>query len=89
MRPVLQVLRYVGVVDLTTGASEVVIRKYTPGHPFASLSGSDNMVTFVTENYPTETPLTVRGPGAGAAVTAGGVFSDLLHVATHLGGPAL
>ena len=82
-----EVLRYVGVVDTDTGGSEVVIRKYGPGHPFAGLVGSDNMVSIVTDRYPVETPLVVRGPGAGAAVTAGGVFSDLLALAATQGAP--
>ncbi|MBK8555413.1 MAG: bifunctional aspartate kinase/homoserine dehydrogenase I [Lewinellaceae bacterium] len=46
-------------------------------HPFYFLSGSDNMVVFTTERY-RERPLVVRGPGAGAAVTAAGLFAEVI-----------
>ena len=45
--------------------------------PFYSLSGSDNMISFTTDRYPAATPLVVRGPGAGAQVTAGGVLANI------------
>ena len=48
-------------------------------HPFANLSGTDNMVVFTTERY-RDQPLVIRGPGAGAEVTAAGIFSDLIQV---------
>ena len=83
-----EVLRYVAVVDAEAGSCEVVMRKYPREHPFAALKGSDNIVQFTTERYDAN-PLIVRGPGAGAAVTAAGAFSDILHVATHLGAGAL
>ena len=50
-------------------------------HPFAtSVGGSDNIIMFHTERYGTR-PLIVQGAGAGAAVTAMGVLSDLLKLA--------
>jgi len=55
-------------------------------HPFANLDGSDNIISFKTQRY-NEQPLTIRGPGAGAEVTAAGVFGDLLHVIKMLGMP--
>lgn len=81
-----EVLRYVGIVD-PVGGSKVVLRRYPKAHPFASLSGSDNMMSFKTSRYSTQ-PLIVRGPGAGAEVTAGGVFADLLRLAAYLGAPS-
>ena len=81
-----EVLRYVGVVDPANG-SRVELRRYPRSHPFASLSGSDNMMSFRTQRYATQ-PLIVRGPGAGAEVTAGGVFADLLRLAAYLGAPS-
>ena len=48
-------------------------------HPFASLSGTDNLVVFTTKRY-NDRPLVVRGPGAGAEVTAAGIFSDVIQV---------
>ena len=56
-------------------------------HPFAQLVGSDNIIAFTTQRYAKQ-PLIVRGPGAGAEVTAGGVFSDLLRLAAYLGAPS-
>ena len=52
-------------------------------HPFYSLSGSDNMIVFTTERYK-ERPLVVRGPGAGAEVTAAGVFSEVIKIGNYL-----
>jgi bifunctional aspartokinase / homoserine dehydrogenase 1 len=58
-------------------------RSYPAGHPFAQLSGSDNLLVFTTARYggpgAGNQPLVVRGPGAGAHVTAGGVFSDIIQ----------
>ena len=52
--------------------------RYPKTHAFAtSLGGSDNMIMFHTERY-SPRPLIVQGAGAGAAVTAMGVLSDLL-----------
>jgi homoserine dehydrogenase len=53
--------------------------RYASSHPFAQLSGTDNLVVFTTQRYK-ERPLIVRGPGAGAEVTAAGVFSDIIQV---------
>jgi bifunctional aspartokinase / homoserine dehydrogenase 1 len=80
-------LRYVGVVDVKAGTGSVELRRYPKDHPFAQLSGSDNIIAFATQRYSAQ-PLIVRGPGAGAEVTAGGVFSDLLRLAAFLGGPS-
>uniref|UniRef100_A0A803NJ80 ACT domain-containing protein n=1 Tax=Cannabis sativa TaxID=3483 RepID=A0A803NJ80_CANSA len=81
------VLRYVGVVDVVNQKGEVKLRRYKKDHPFAQLSGSDNIIAFTTTRYKDQ-PLIVRGPGAGAQVTAGGVFSDILRLASYLGAPS-
>lgn len=81
------VLRFVGVVDVVNEEGEVKLRRYKKDHPFAQLSGSDNIIAFTTTRYK-EQPLIVRGPGAGAQVTAGGVFSDILRLASYLGAPS-
>eukprot|EP00271_Cylindrocystis_brebissonii_P004896 TRINITY_DN16821_c0_g1_i1.p1 TRINITY_DN16821_c0_g1~~TRINITY_DN16821_c0_g1_i1.p1 ORF type:complete len:958 (-),score=174.47 TRINITY_DN16821_c0_g1_i1:780-3653(-) len=83
-----EVLRYVGVVDVAAGAGRVELRRYPKSHAFAQLSGSDNIIAFTTQRYKTNQPLVVRGPGAGAEVTAGGVFSDMLRLASYLGAPS-
>ncbi|AET04095.2 putative homoserine dehydrogenase, Aspartate kinase [Medicago truncatula] len=82
-----EVLRYVGVVDVTNKKGVVELRKYKKDHPFAQLSGSDNIIAFTTRRYKNQ-PLIVRGPGAGAQVTAGGIFSDILRLASYLGAPS-
>jgi len=80
-------LRYVGVVDVENGRGSVGLREYPASHAFASLEGSDNIIAFTTARYRKQ-PLIVRGPGAGAEVTAGGIFSDLLRLAAYLGAPS-
>jgi aspartokinase/homoserine dehydrogenase 1 len=82
-----QVLRYVGVVDVQNRRCAVELRAYPRSHPFGGLEGSDNIVCFRTVRYDAQ-PLVVRGPGAGAQVTAAGVFADLLRLAGHFGAPS-
>lgn len=72
-----KVLRYIG--KLENGKVEIGMQAVGADHPFYSLSGSDNIIAFTTERY-NETQMVVKGPGAGAAVTAAGVFSDLVKV---------
>jgi bifunctional aspartokinase / homoserine dehydrogenase 1 len=78
-----QALRYVGSIS-EKGEARVKLGSYPQGHPFAGLSGSDNIVLFRTQRYDRQ-PLVIRGPGAGPEVTAGGVFADLLRLASFLG----
>ncbi|XP_062019440.1 bifunctional aspartokinase/homoserine dehydrogenase 1, chloroplastic-like isoform X1 [Rosa rugosa] len=82
-----EVLRYVGVVDVVNQKGVVKLQAYKNDHPFAQLSGADNIIAFTTTRYKDQ-PLIVRGPGAGAEVTAGGVFSDILRLASYLGAPS-
>jgi len=79
-----QVLRYVGRID-RDGEATVGLRRYPEDHAFAQLKLTDNIVQFRTRRYD-DNPLVVQGPGAGPEVTAGGVFADLLRLATYLGG---
>jgi aspartokinase/homoserine dehydrogenase 1 len=53
-------------------------------HPFANINLTDNIVRYASARY-SENPLVVQGPGAGPAVTAAGVFADILRLATYLG----
>lgn len=77
------VLRYVAVLE-QGGSCRVDLKQYAKDHAFARISGSDNILAFTTRRYK-EQPLIIQGPGAGPEVTAGGVFSDLLRLAAHLG----
>jgi aspartokinase/homoserine dehydrogenase 1 len=77
------VVRYVGTLE--RGRARADIREFPRDHPFAATKGSDNIIAFTTNRY-SRTPLIVQGPGAGADVTAMGVFSDifkLLHYLPH------
>jgi aspartokinase/homoserine dehydrogenase 1 len=78
-----KVLRYVGSIS-ESGKAKVSLAPYAGTHPFARLSGSDNIVLFRTRRYDKQ-PLVIQGPGAGPEVTAGGVFADLLRLASFLG----
>ncbi len=75
------VLRYIGTI--IEGEAKVSLQAVNKEHPFYSLSGSDNIISFVTKRY-CECPLVVKGPGAGTDVTAAGVLSDIVRVATYL-----
>jgi aspartokinase/homoserine dehydrogenase 1 len=79
-----RVLRYVAALDAGTGKASVGLVELERSHPFATLNLTDNIVQFVTSRYH-QNPLVVQGPGAGPAVTAGGVFADLLRVCAYLG----
>jgi aspartokinase/homoserine dehydrogenase 1 len=79
-----RVLRYVAALDAETRRASVGLVELERSHPFANINLTDNIVQFVTSRY-RQNPLVVQGPGAGPAVTAGGVFADLLRVCAYLG----
>jgi aspartokinase/homoserine dehydrogenase 1 len=69
-------LVYLGTVE--AGKARVQLEVVPPEHPCWSLHGSENLILVLSERYRT-VPLVVRGPGAGPAVTAAGVFADVLR----------
>ena len=75
-----KVLRYIG--KLENGDVSISLEMVDDSHPFYMLSGSDNIISFTTDRYK-ERPLVVKGPGAGAEVTAAGVFADIVNVGTY------
>jgi len=75
-----KVLRYIG--KLENGKAAITLQMVDESHPFFTLSGSDNIISFTTDRYK-ERPLVVKGPGAGAEVTAAGVFADLINVGAN------
>ncbi len=73
-----KVLRY--VATLNKGKASVSLQAVDALHPFYVLYGNDNIIAFFTERYQ-KSPLVIQGPGAGAEVTAAGVFADILRTA--------
>ena len=71
--------KLVMLAELREGKASVGLREVAPSSPFAGLSGSDNMIAFSTSRY-AERPLVIRGPGAGASVTAAGVFAEIITI---------
>lgn len=72
------ILKYIATFD--NGKASVGLQSIDSTHNFANLSGKDNAVLFYTNRY-SEQPLVVKGAGAGADVTAAGVFADIIRAA--------
>ena len=71
-------LRFVATVD--HGKTSVALKEVDSSHPFYNLEGSTNIVMFTTERYK-EYPMLIQGYGAGASVTAAGVFANIMSIA--------
>ncbi|SNY99491.1 bifunctional aspartate kinase/homoserine dehydrogenase I [Flagellimonas pacifica] len=67
------------VAQFGDGKAKVGLQKIPKGHDFYNLEGSDNIVLFFTERYPNQ-PLIIKGAGAGAEVTASGIFADIIRI---------
>lgn len=67
------------VAQFENGRAKVGLQEIPEGHDFYNLQGSDNIVLFYTNRY-TEQPLIVKGAGAGADVTASGIFADIIRI---------
>ncbi len=67
------------VAQFENGKASVGLQNIAPNHPFYNLEGSDNIVLFYTDRY-SEQPLIVKGAGAGADVTASGIFADIIRI---------
>lgn len=76
-------LRYLARLD-SEGRSHVGLAAPEPGHPSLHSHATDNLIQFRSRRY-ADNPLVVQGPGAGADVTAAGVFGDILSIARSLG----
>jgi aspartokinase/homoserine dehydrogenase 1 len=76
-----EVLRF--IASMEDGKAKVGLQSIGPVHPLYPLSGSDNMLSFTTTRYK-ERPLVIKGPGAGAEVTAAGVFAEIISIANFL-----
>jgi aspartokinase/homoserine dehydrogenase 1 len=73
-----QVLRFVGEIDVKAGTASVKLGRFAKDHPFAGTQFADNIVTYDTKWY-SPRPLVIQGPGAGAAVTAAGIYGNVME----------
>ncbi|MFM7021046.1 MAG: ACT domain-containing protein, partial [Aquirufa sp.] len=76
-----KVLRYIAKLEdhkITIG-----LRAVGSEHPFYQMDGADNVIAFTTKRYH-DRPLVIKGPGAGAEVTASGVFADIVSIGSYL-----
>ncbi len=73
-------LRYMAILD--NGKVTIRLGSVGQSHPFYSLSGSDNIILLTTARYH-DRPMVIRGPGAGADVTAAGVFADIIRIGNY------
>ncbi len=67
------------VAQFENGKANVGLRFIPKDHPFYNLEGKDNIVLFFTDRY-VDQPLLIKGAGAGAAVTASGIFADVIRI---------
>ncbi|QLG46641.1 bifunctional aspartate kinase/homoserine dehydrogenase I [Costertonia aggregata] len=70
-------LKYVARFE--EGKASVGLQEIPKGHDFYNLEGSDNIVLFYTKRYPDQ-PMIIKGAGAGADVTASGIFADIVRI---------
>lgn len=69
------------IATLEDGKASIGLKAVDSSHPFYNLNGSENIISFTTERYKSY-PLVVKGPGAGAEVTAMGVFADIMSISS-------
>ena len=67
------------VAEYTDDGAKIGLREISKNHPFYNLKGKDNIVLFHTKRY-RDQPLIIKGAGAGASVTAAGLFADIIKV---------
>ncbi|MFH4969113.1 bifunctional aspartate kinase/homoserine dehydrogenase I [Gaetbulibacter sp. M240] len=70
------------VAKFNKGKASVGLEEIPQGHPFYNLEGKDNIVMFYTTRYP-EQPMIIKGAGAGADVTASGLFADIIRIGNN------
>ncbi len=75
-----KIIRWIGKYE--GGKASISLVEINQDHPFYSLQGTDNIIAIYTRRY--TNPLVIKGAGAGAEVTAGGVMSDIFRIATTM-----
>lgn len=71
------------IASIEKSKAEISLKEVGSKNPFYGLEGTDNMVVFTTERY-NKRHLVIRGPGAGATVTAAGIFSEIIKIVNKL-----
>jgi aspartokinase/homoserine dehydrogenase 1 len=74
-------LKYIATVE--SGNAKTMLNEVDESHPFYDLKGSENCI-ILTTNYYREFPMVIRGPGAGANVTAAGLLADIVRIAEDI-----
>lgn len=70
------------VAQFNNGKASVSLQEIASDHPFYNLKGSDNIVMFYTNRYANQ-PMIIKGAGAGADVTASGLFADIIRIGNN------
>ncbi|PWK22649.1 aspartate kinase [Arcicella aurantiaca] len=76
-----EVLRFIATLE--NNKINIGVRSIGKSHPFYMMDGADNVISFTTKRYH-DRPLVIKGPGAGAEVTASGVFADIVAIGSYL-----
>ena len=71
------------IASIENNKGEIKLKEVGRNNPFYNLEGTDNMIVFTTERYH-DRHLVIRGPGAGATVTAAGIFSEIIKIANKI-----
>ena len=70
------------IAKFENGKATVELQAVDSTHPFYNLQGTDNTVALYTDRYVAQ-PMVIQGAGAGAGVTAAGVFADIVRIANY------
>ncbi len=76
-----EVLRFIATLE--NNKITIGVKSIGKTHPFYMMDGADNVISFTTKRYH-DRPLVIKGPGAGAEVTASGVFADIVAIGSYL-----
>ncbi|RUT78927.1 bifunctional aspartate kinase/homoserine dehydrogenase I [Ancylomarina longa] len=72
-------IRYRYIASFKNGKASIGLKEVSPDHPFYNIHGKDNVISLNTKWY-YDQPLIVKGAGAGAEVTASGIFGDIIRI---------
>ncbi|PKQ62190.1 bifunctional aspartate kinase/homoserine dehydrogenase I [Labilibaculum manganireducens] len=75
-------IRYRYIASFANGKANVSLKEVTPDHPFYDIHGKDNVISLKTKWY-SDQPLIIKGAGAGAEVTASGIFGDIIRITSN------